>query len=1635
VDYRPMVCTHYHEACDLSKTQFKHLDGTAVITEEYERMHRFIRLWCKLGWEIEEVDQAITGVGEAASHPLPAPSGFFTSAPELHLIPSIDPEPIDDFIPVPIDLSDCQPEPASQVAQEITPYLIEQLVAIKKVLTVTGLKLPGLLTFWTTIGVYGEKSLYQRLFLKYNQKALNNPFLEDEFGVYLSKEGELISTHLPFLMAAFKTDADTLEGVMNLAGIANEMTLENVSAIYRYLQLMKTLGLKLVELRGLIDLTAPLANPFGKPTETQSFYSLFERIENSGFDLRTLNYSILDQDDPRRPLNPGVAHTFRLAMTLREALLKIETDHPDITQVDETTETLLRDKLSLILDSETVENILTLLYGTTTYSDNTRMQFSKNLSPASNEELTEYLQVANNLEVDDPQKPAMSFLNRVSFSPANGLRVTGILNDADQESLTALAGAITHAEDRTNFEVVIEKIQAQPEQLATDLLSEIFTHDPSVKEAILIADAAGDHTEENTAPQKLLAFGVVFLPYLRDQLRKRTVFQTLSGDLGLDTNLTQFLVMDVILSASGDAIYEEIIRLKEQEDAITDEEPEITRKEGFFVPEQDGTYVFLLEATGEATLMLDNQQLWDTHQHTDAEGINYYSSPSLFLTAGKAYPYQLEGYNTDSMGECIGFYLKFENQASVELAPNMLFPKQHTEAFHEAYIRLHQASLVVQGFDVTLPELKFFREHAGSLDDLDFNALTFTHWLQLEAFYRLKNSLPETTLSLVNFLRWSHQAEVDTEPSLTDQLHALTGWERPAIENLLLPAHLHLDDPEHFRDATNLLTLQHALQVAEKVGVGIGYLFAWGAATSDFDRNRAIAGGIREAIRARYTQEDWETGIKPVHDRLRGNQRDALVAYLLAQPVLRAWGVRDANGLFEFLLIDVEMEPCMETSRIKQAISSVQLYVQRCFLGLEADHGVQSEDLDLERWEWMSRYRVWEANRKVFLYPENWIEPQLRDNKSPFFEELESELLQNDINQDLVKAALTKYMVKVDEVANLEVLGQYLEGDTTSGKLHVVGRTRNAPFFFYYRWYDYATSYWYPWEKVEVDVPSIDVKGEDGRTINNGSYAIPVIWNDRLFIFFPEMMEKNWTSALQKHQTITESAENKSEDIQPLNYWEIKLGWTERKEGKWTPKQLSNRTVETIVVANAETYHIYSEVDKFIFAPFVDDDGVYIRPYYVGVTLEVEETLGKGQVLTREITPDTDPTTLIHSFKFESDKVRVTSTIAYGLVPAHWSNTYAFHTSAGSLEPIQGEGIENYPVSMVEPSFSDLGGQVTFKSGSADYNFHHPTTRKLLGYLRKDRMEQVIKELGENSDDNYGSNGGTSYHELARPFALYNWEFQFHAIATLADQLAKSQRFEESMQWWHYIFNPIAVQGDIRYAWRFFPFWAADSQNVLDQLFDSLDPNAPDQEVTEWRESPFMPHVIARSRPTSYMKWVVMKYIDNLIAWGDHLFRQDSIESINQATQVYVLASHILGPKPEIIPKRGKVQPKSYLDLVDQWDAFSNAMVDLELLFPFSNQINTEGVLNDEGEPHYVNIYGFATTLYFCIPDNPKLLGYWDTVADRLFKIRHCLNIEGVFRKLSLFQPPIDPALLVKAAAQGLSIGSVLSDLSTPLPN
>ena len=135
-------------------------------------------------------------------------------------------------------------------------------------------------------------------------------------------------------------------------------------------------------------------------------------------------------------------------------------------------------------------------------------------------------------------------------------------------------------------------------------------------------------------------------------------------------------------------------------------------------------------------------------------------------------------------------------------------------------------------------------------------------------------------------------------------------------------------------------------------------------------------------------------------------------------------------------------------------------------------------------------------------------------------------------------------------------------------------------------------------------------------------------------------------------------------------------------------------------------------------------------------------------------------------------------------------------------------------------------------------------------------------------------------------YSIYNWEIFFHAPFMVACKLSQNQRFEEAMQWFHYVFDPTNTEalGVPQRYWVTKPFYEQNSDSYRKQRIEKLLENITDNldQLKAWKNNPFKPHLIARYRPIAYQKAIVMKYIDNLISWGDNLFRQDTMESINE---------------------------------------------------------------------------------------------------------------------------------------------------------
>ncbi|MFT6948772.1 MAG: hypothetical protein ACJARP_003206, partial [Vicingaceae bacterium] len=264
-------------------------------------------------------------------------------------------------------------------------------------------------------------------------------------------------------------------------------------------------------------------------------------------------------------------------------------------------------------------------------------------------------------------------------------------------------------------------------------------------------------------------------------------------------------------------------------------------------------------------------------------------------------------------------------------------------------------------------------------------------------------------------------------------LQNITGWDSKASKALLE----HFTTKQNNEKSKNSLNaaialieeMKNAFDLAKKLGVDINLLIEISKIDKDtkFDALDDLSHGLQAIVKSKYSEDKWEKIYEPIRNRLNERERDALVSLLMYQLSNKEDSKNYFNNmdspqdLSDFLLIDVEMSGVAKISKVKQGINTLQRYIQRCHMGLEKGGEITCTVNDAE-WQWRSHYRLWEANRKVFLYPENYIDPGLRKIKTPLFKKLEEELLQGDVTNETVTNTYLNYFDKLEELANLETV-------------------------------------------------------------------------------------------------------------------------------------------------------------------------------------------------------------------------------------------------------------------------------------------------------------------------------------------------------------------------------------------------------------------------------------------------------------------------------------------------------------------------------------------------------------------------------------------------------------------------------------
>jgi hypothetical protein len=1138
--------THPTDVGDFENMEFRDSAGggtlTALSAPAFVRIMRFIRLWQKTGWSIHRTDAAICALYNA-------------------------------------DLSPVTADQVGTVAELDTGFqaVLPRLGVASRALTALGTNadraLLPLLASWSTIDTAGEESLYHQMFTAATV-AGDTAFAPDSHGAVLQDPTVKLVDHTETLRAAFNLTADELSRTMAALTFdsGTPLTLANISAVSRRGWLARALRLSVRELLALTTLTG--LDPFALPDPAQpdiiALIALVATMRQNGLAPSAALYLIWN-DDISGKSAPDPAWSLELARTLRGDLTDID---DQLAATADAAETFM----AQVYGQPTSDTFFGLLDGTTTYD----VPFT--LTSTSGSAALPTAVTAAGIAYDD-------FTHRLSC--------TGALTDTTRTALQAIPGI-------TGFSAAVGALFARYQDLLgsffrlhPELTQPYDTYQASTapidqKRGQLLDSlrpVLADARKRQQVLQRLSAAASVDLDFTTALLDPPAAPNSPQYPLHATGQPDRPVLDDLIAvqtagfaahfyyqsTATGAPAKSEAAESLDYA-AATDHtlppnpivgQPISAAWNGLLEAPESGNYNLVIETDASAvvTLSVDG-----TNQILVQDGASWRNNNALYLTTGQLHPVTLTVTNVTST---MRVQWETPKQPREAISGRYLYPPATVSQLGDTYVRFLKLAALASTLQLSGTEIAHFGTDLAYLVNNNgwLNALPVDGVVASEVSAQLLAPLN----ALLGYASIKAVLSADDDQLLAalqtaggdaTPLLKLTGWDGQSLTDLL--SHLG-------RSAADLTTFSVFRRVYDAFNVlaplGIPAAAAIRAATTTPDaatvnafenalrartpaasmiRNSSNATdpatmpGFGDALQARIQAEnDWRSAIRPVNDTLRDRSRDALVAYILrhlsASPATAY--INTADKLFEYFLMDVQMDACMLTSRIRHALSSVQLFTQRCLMNLEPGALLSADAA--QQWSWMNRYRMWEANRKVFLWPENWLDPELRDDKSTFFSEAESDLQQSDVTVDSVTAAYLNYLAKLEEVAKLEPCGTYYAPATADSDevFHVVARTAGAHRKYFSRRYEYGA--WTPWEQIKLDI-------EDNP-------VIPYVWQGRLLLFWLRLIRSAPATGMTlppgKHVI-----ELSTDDLPGQQGTEVGavLCWSEYYNGKWQAAKTSD---------------------------------------------------------------------------------------------------------------------------------------------------------------------------------------------------------------------------------------------------------------------------------------------------------------------------------------------------------------------------------------------------------------------------------------------------------------------------------------------
>ena len=1009
----------------------------------------------------------------------------------------------------------------------------------------------------------------------------------------------------------------------------------------------------------------------------------------------------------------------------------------------------------------------------------------------------------------------------------------------------------------------------------------------------------------------------------------------------------------------------------------------------------------------------------------------------------------------------------------------------------------------------------------------------------IQSLTQLKQLRKDTAQSSNEFLYYFH--EVAKEPSLETTKNTfltLMHWDKETFDYLMKQFNITLQKNIDHHTILQINVLSQAFSLLAKFNNDT-YILSLVAKTmhstqsNEYAVFKQLAETLYVTVAKRYPKE-LDTANRNLHEQ----KRDVLVRTIINSLSIQqeeAIKIHTVEDLSAHLLLDLQMSGCFSTSYIAQGIASLQLYLQRCRLGIEP--GVQLT-LSETWWPWLENYRSWEANRKILLYPESYVEPDLRIEQSAEFKQLTQTLLQANLDSTSIHDTFRQYFQQLAELGNLvycdACVGKVAQNDSSTTTLYLFAHTRNSPYQFHFRTLTYPINNineakWSYWNKIDVTI--------------NAELISPIFIHNRLFLFWVE------SQLVAKTQLKGRKPDAEQKPVDNNDQYLVAKYVYQNANGTWSSVQsLGEQCLPGLISVKNDPFtinhkdtqinnynwykiqHIKS-IEMKQFNVRLNESNYLQWKYYIDLTMHFDfetrmrfgmvesSTLEESEQIYKDIEkefpctmniipkvafklhesgelliqyPVYEPDPKLNNVTFpviftkkpsgaaavKEMSIEFTVPIKYNIPNMFRVNEYRLDANLlvtsqpATLAPTSDKFFEQEFYPSDKPGYKALDYEVDTKTfvfkpenapgyiaktspyadlisvkvlgidenetkkplaiinnidesylfqygaiqGNKKFSLNQLSNTHIINRLNQTILLGTPADLLSHLDDNSNIDvkealsvtDDVYYQSISRKinfadsYGPYYWELFFYIPTYIANQLNARQQFEQARSWYHFIFNPLTAINKNNLSAFIFPPFKQEYNNSFNDLFTN-------KLMQAYHEHAFDPHAVASARPIAYMKYIVMKYIKNLIDWGDSLFSQNTRESINLAINLYVMAKDLLGDKPRAL---GSTKPQKRTLTFKDYIVGGMALNEV-------NQLILKEIENANNltQPAAKPIHEF--NLFFGIPENKEFIAYWNRIEDRLFKIRHCLTINGIRQELDLFAPELDVRQLVRAAAAG----------------